>query len=683
MKRSGYIVCCVLLVLSLFAPGSTAGTAQAASTGDILHVQLSEPATIDPALASMVEEAQLIGQLFSGLMKIDPLTGQAVGDLAQSWAWNPDKTQLTVTLRGGLTWSDGHVLDSSDVRYGILRTLDPDLGATYASVLFPILNAEAYQSGQVTADQVGVDVLSPTQVRFRLASPMVFFEKVLALWVAAPTPVQAITAHGEAWTAAENIVTSGPYRMADRQEGYSITLLRSASYHGAPPPIERIEIQILDYDGAWNAYLNGELDTAQVYLNRVNEIQADPVLEQQLNVNNNDCTFVLHYNVDAAPLNQLNVRKALTAAIDRQAFIDHLLGGGGHPALTYTPPSIFGHVDGVTEGVGLPFNETQARSWLASAGYPNGAGFPALQISVRDTAPNRARWDWLQQQWSAVLNVNIQVEYTAANPPTQEMTLTGWCGDYNEAYNFVYDGVQFAITTGRQGSWSNASYETLSGQVRVTENGAVRQGLYKQIETILVQTDAIIAPLWYGVNAVLTRPYLKRDFASSYQRWETWSIERADAFSYTPGTEQQFAPDADNTVYTLPDDFLPAPGTLVHTTLRPSQVAAPPADMAGIGHTFSLEIVSAGQNAPRTLAALAPAPYAITIPYSEEQLLAGGVSSESKLKVYAWTGSTWAAQSTVVNTGANTLTATTQAIDTVFSVWGPGWLPVYLPLLRR
>ncbi len=106
---------------------------------------------IDPALARPGSaEGFVADQLFLGLVRADEVTGAPIPELATSWVMSPDATVFTFTLRSGLTWSDGNRLTAYDVRYGILRSLDPATQSEWAFPLFWIQNAEAYNIGVIT-----------------------------------------------------------------------------------------------------------------------------------------------------------------------------------------------------------------------------------------------------------------------------------------------------------------------------------------------------------------------------------------------------------------------------------------------------------------------------------------------------------------------------------------------------
>lgn len=167
-------------------------------------------------------------------MRVDEETGEPIPELAASWVMSPDATVFSFTLCSGLTWSDGNPLTANDVRYSILRSLNPATASEKAYVLFYILNAEEFNSGTITdPDQVGITVLDYIHLRFTLKQPAAFFPGILALPVARPMPAGVIDAHPTDWTEPENIATNGAYRLAEWAHGDSLTLEKSPSYYQA------------------------------------------------------------------------------------------------------------------------------------------------------------------------------------------------------------------------------------------------------------------------------------------------------------------------------------------------------------------------------------------------------------------------------------------------------------------
>lgn len=685
MKRGlwafvAFFTATTLLMAASFSPVVLAAPAQQ----DALRLDLQAVNTLDPTLASFNNETQVINQLFAGLVRLDPETNAVLPDLAQSWAWNNAQTEITFTLRPGLVWSDGQPLTAEDVRYAILRALDPLLEAPYASMLYPIVNAEAYNTGSITDPSlVGVYADTPATLRFVLNAPMVFFDRILSLGLARPLPQQAITAHPQDWTDPANIVVSGPYTLSQQSED-AIQLLLNPHYYGTLPDINQVDYMITqDGSNTWQAYLAGNLDTISLLFFQVAPVLADPLLAEQFRMDPYDCTYTLAYNTNYSVFANADVRKAFTAAIDRQDMIAQTLAGVGLSTQTFASPGMFGYVDGEALGIGIPSNAAAAQAYLAAAGYPGGAGFPVVIVQVRDTPANRGRWDYLTAAWQNVLNVTITVTYVASPANGQPINFTGWCSDYPEAFNFVGDAVNYFRNTGRIGPWTHPAYEALLAAIPQTSDESARRLLYQQAEQILVEDEAVIGPLFNTVNLTLTRPYLQRTYATNtIDPLFTWVIETADSTDYNPAAASTFDPAVDATSYSLPAGLFTGARHLLHTTLRGPQIPAAPPGFGGIGQAFTLQAGVPEPTSPQQPADTL-VPYTITVAYSPQQLTAAGILAEAGLALYAQVGLGWVQLDTAVNTVNHTLSASTTLMDTTFVVWGRNANVVYLPVINR
>lgn len=157
----------------------------------------------------------MIEQLFVGLVDMDDETAEIRPELATSWQISAGATVYTFALRSDVFWTDGRPVTAHDVRYGILRSLDPTIASDFAYVLFLIQNAEEYYNGTITdPNQVGVTALDDTHLRITLDYPASYVLSILAMPVARPTPQWAIAQWGTTWTEPGHIVTNGAYRLS-------------------------------------------------------------------------------------------------------------------------------------------------------------------------------------------------------------------------------------------------------------------------------------------------------------------------------------------------------------------------------------------------------------------------------------------------------------------------------------
>lgn len=519
----------LISVWAVAAPGPD-GTSEPPLTVR-LNLGPADP-TIDPAVMTDTRHLLAVNQLFLGLVRPHEETGAPIPELATTWVMSPDATVFTFTLRSGLTWTDGNPLTAYDVRYGILRSLNPATQSELAHMLYWIQNAEEYNNGTITdTNQVGVAVLDYTHLRFTLKQPAAFFPCVLTMPVARPMPAWAIAAHPTDWTEPEHIVTNGAYRLTAWTHGVSMTLEKNPGhYDAANVQIERVSFSIVDDATAWTIYQAGQLDSVIVPSNEWNAARSDPILSPQLHAASRLGTYYYGFNTAQAPFDSLLVRKAFVAAVNRQGVVDLVAGHAdarvtstahGLPlALTFTAPGIWGHVDGTTEGVGIPYDPVQARQWLAAAGYPNGQGLPPITLAYNADPAHQAIAEYIRQNWTDNLSVTVALSATANFPDYRQLLCTdppqvwrlGWIMDHYDAYNFLYEGVYWGCGRVRYGNWTNPTFDSLLSLAARTADLDTRASLYQQAEEILVETDAVMLPIFYYGYGIATKPYLERTY---------------------------------------------------------------------------------------------------------------------------------------------------------------------------
>lgn len=663
---------------STLALALTSSVAAQSGTPITLNYNLGgDPLTLDPALATDTTSVTVIEQLFIGLVDLDDDTAEVRPELATSWTVSPDGTVYTFTLRSDVYWTDSQQVTAADVRYGILRTLDPATNSDYAYPLFVIKNAEGYNSGTITnPNQVGITVLDDTHLRITLEYPASYALSVLSMWVARPMPQWAIETWGDTWTEPAHIVTNGPYRLTEWVHDDHILLDKNPTYYDAVNvQIERVKMWMEeDQTTAWNMYLNGQLDTAGIPIGHGGD-----VMPQEIHIQPMACTSYYGFSTSQPPFNNPLVRKAFIAATDRQGLINTVLGGIQRPALTFTPPGVFGHVDGYAEGVGIPYNPTQARQWLAQAGYPNGQGLPPITLWFNTGSGHQAIAEYIRQNWYTTLGVSVTLQslpwgdyLSQLNNGQFQIWRLGWCMDYPDANNFLRDGV--APDRGAYGGWYNATYEGLLDQAAREQNPQTRKVLYKQAEEILVETDAVMLPLYYSASAVANKPYLERTYAAGGEvDIATWRITYISGTIGTSGGS--LTSYHGDTTIEIPTGAITDTIVITHT---PAYEMPSGGNLTGIGHVFDVTAVYSSTGQP---AQLAPGQtYTIAVQYTDAEK---GPAIENTLGLYWWDGNNWTQQgitSTVDITG-NIVTAQVDHFS-LFAVLGKT-NRVYLPLVLR
>ena len=123
----------------------TATPAPEAATTPTLRVNLgSWPDIIDPQKSSFVNEIAHLKMMYEGLTTLDKDLNTVPG-AAEKWEYNADATELTFTLREGLKYSDGTVLNAKRFEYSILRNIDPATAGEYAAITDDIVGANEWR----------------------------------------------------------------------------------------------------------------------------------------------------------------------------------------------------------------------------------------------------------------------------------------------------------------------------------------------------------------------------------------------------------------------------------------------------------------------------------------------------------------------------------------------------------
>ncbi len=469
-------------------------------------------------------------QLFEPLLR-PGLEGGLEPAAASAYSLSPDGRVYTFTLRSDAYWSDGAPLTAQHFVDGILRQLDPGLGTGYAPLLFPIQGAQDYYEG-VTSDPglVGVQALDADTLQITLSQPAAHLIEIMATPIVLPVRQELIDLYGEAWQRAGNFQGNGPYQLAERDGAH--LLLGPNPYYHSPQQVTFDSVAfsyIPVVKDQLDAYRNGAVDIVFNAAAQYPLIQADPALLADLYIQDSSTIAYLGLNVQHAPLDNLLVRQALAHATDRQALLG-LLRPADQIALGIIPPIIEGYQG---NAVGLPYNPALAQQLLAEAGYPNGTGFPEIELVV--STQMFPLIEQIAAGWRAVLNIPVRVttyrnrnQYLnacRANPAScaYHAYQLGWTADYPDGYNYLNDQFQSDSYWNWTG-WDNPRYRELM-ELIAGENDPVQRFAYiSEAERILVEDDAAVIPLYFQDQAVLARPgiypYLEWEVYPSYlTRW--------------------------------------------------------------------------------------------------------------------------------------------------------------------
>lgn len=469
---------------------------------------------IDPTLISETEGQFFVENLFEGLVSKDA-GGLPVPGVAKSWTISDDGLVWTFKLRDNAKWSNGRVVTAHDFVYSFIRKMSPEVGSQSAEMLFEFIkNGKKWFDKKVKdPKKVGVEAVDATTFKLTLERPTPFFMEYFKTAHYAPVPRETIEKHGKQWTRPENIVSNGAYRLKKRVHRGESVLVKNELYWGAADVrIPRVVVYFSDDEKAsWQRYKAGQLHW---YRDPVPPDRSEALIQDKrpdILIDPLNCYYYYGFRLDKAPFDRVEIRRAVNMAIDKERLVKHVTRQLQVPARGSIPPFVAKSTR-YPGPLGDEFNPEEARRILAEAGYPNGSGFPAVELQYNTYESHRKVAEFVQRQLKQNLNIKITInnmEWKSLLKKLRggdyQMSRFGWCG-VNEPFSFLKPFKKGSANN--YGGYENAEFDKLIEKSLVTRNHAERMKVLVEAEK-LIQRDMPVAPLFYYTRAFLKVPVLR------------------------------------------------------------------------------------------------------------------------------------------------------------------------------
>jgi oligopeptide transport system substrate-binding protein len=490
---------------------SLCGCVRHESPADLTIINNVEPESLDPAIITGQPDGRVVGGLFEGLTRLDPQTARPIPAIAERWEISPDGLTYTFHLRTNALWSTGEPIRADDVVYSWIRVLNPLTASDYAGQLFYVKNGEEFNAGKIKDPSlVGVHVLDPFTLRVELNHPTAFFLDLCAFQTLCIVPRQTIEKYGDRWLMARPLPCSGAYELAFWRLNDKIRLRKNTNYWDAANTQSEI-IDLLPVgtpNGALNLYTHGQADIVWDKELVPSELVDVLLKRPDFHTFNYLGTYFMRFNVTKKPFDDPRVRRALGLAIDRERIVKKITRAGEQPATHLVPNGTANY--SAPDGSG--YDPVLAKKLIAEAGYPDGKGFPRFSYMYNAAAGGSAKVHEniaieLQQMWRDTLGINMElrqlewkVYLSAQSHLDYDLSRSSWIGDYNDAQTFL--GMFTSTDGNNRTGWKNPRYDALITEANEQPDLVKRANTFRQAETLLVQDEAPIVPMFFyvGIN---------------------------------------------------------------------------------------------------------------------------------------------------------------------------------------
>jgi ABC-type oligopeptide transport system substrate-binding subunit len=448
-----------------------------------------------------------VAALWAGLMKCTA-NFEPVPYVASKVTSNPDGSMWTFTIRKDSKWSDGSPCTARDFEYSWKRQLDPATAAPYASYLYDIKNAEAFNKKQVTdPGQVGVRAKDDWTLEVTLEGPRGYFPVLTAYLAALPGHKASIDKYGDKWTEAANIVCNGPFVLESWEHNKVMVLRRNKHFFGAKDmTLDRVVIPIIPVASGSLPYENNELDMTWLQTADLKRLQGDARQSKEVFRFPYPGTWYLLPQVTKPPFDNIKVRRAISHAIDRENVV-RVAQGFAIPAHSMIPPGFPGALDDKKTRDLQRFDPKLALSMLKGTPFEGGKNWPKITLSMREEALGAKP---LAEAVQAVLleNLNMKADLEVLEQRVfrerlwkQDLQFVWirWFMDYPDPHNEYFDTFYGKKTTGKRQAWVNDAFDKELEAGRDTRDPKKRLQHYAKAEEIL-QTEVGYVPVAWVVR---------------------------------------------------------------------------------------------------------------------------------------------------------------------------------------
>lgn len=520
------------------------GGGSGSSDENAISIDLTqEPPQMNSILTSSTGSGNVLRHCMEGLVSLDE-NSEPVPGMAESWDVSEDYRTVTFHLRKGAKWSSGEEVTAKDFVFALDQLFTTSNAAPYSGSWAPrIVGAEDYMAateklaeaesvlskakkdkGDTSSaeaavaaaeaevarvhESIGYKAVDDYTLTFNLTGPYEYFVALTAFYNFLPVNEKQFNELGgiESYaTEADKMVYNGPFVITDWTHEDSIVLEKNPDYWDADSiKLDKITFRMIkDSNTRLNEYQAGSIDVIELIGDQVQDLQKEDQYKDLIKEFDDGSNFYLQYNVTRPGLNNANIRKAITYAVDAQQFIDSIVKNGSTVANSFTPPAINNGEFTASVGDVYHRDSVDPKALLEQGLAETGLTVDELKFTMiaDDTDSAKTYAAFVQEQVKSKLGVNIEVKaetYKARindmNNHNFDIVFAGWGPDYNDPMTFLD---LFVTGAGNNsGLYSNPTYDSLVEQANAEADQTRRNELMVQIEQILAQD----CPIGYVYN---------------------------------------------------------------------------------------------------------------------------------------------------------------------------------------
>ena len=358
---------------------------------NILRINLGDDIEIlDPRIARDQNSKCVLNMLYDGLMRLDG-DSNPQPSVAKDVTVSEDGLIYTFSLRESY-WSNGDSVVAEDFAKAWKKILEPGFPDNCASELFIIKNAQAVKKGNLSADNLGVDVIDDHTLKVTLASPIPYFLELISSSAFFPV-CRGIDAENLEWGIHidDKYISNGPFRLGKWEREEYIEVVRNPTYWDSDSVnLKKIVIMMVDGDTESEMFANDELDWVgngftSMPLQNFYEMAQDDRIDTPASM----AMYWVRFNEGKKPFNNKKMLQAFGKAVDRKLVVDETTAAVQN--------------DDIEENVDI----IVARKFFDEA---NEKDVSDITLIYKSGFRNRKIAEVMQNKWKESLGVDVEIE---------------------------------------------------------------------------------------------------------------------------------------------------------------------------------------------------------------------------------------------------------------------------------
>lgn len=433
-----------------------------------------EMPTADLSLATDTISFTALNNVYEGIYRLDKDSKPQPAGASELAEVSEDGLTYKIKLREDAKWSNGDPVVAADYVYGWQRTVDAATASEYAYLFAPVANAEEITAGKKDKSELGIKAVGDHELEITLTKQMPYFQYLLAFPSFFPQKQSVVEENGDAYaSASDKAVYNGPFTLTDFDGPGTDTewsYKKNDNYWDKDAvKLSEIKVSVVkESSTALNLFKDGQADDVILSGELAQQNANDPAYTS---VKEARTSYIeLNQREADSPFKNVNLRKAISYSINRDALVKQVLGDGSVVSTGLIPADMSKNPETNEDfakeaGKLVSYDKDKAKEYWEKAKKELGIDSLEFNLMASDDDASKKVIEYIQNSIQENLDgvkvkptpVPFSVRLDRSSSGDFDTVLGGWAADYADPSSFT--DLFVAGNSYNRGQWSNADYD--------------------------------------------------------------------------------------------------------------------------------------------------------------------------------------------------------------------------------